>query len=237
MANRALGWAAGAALLIVANGYPRATRADTGQGQTPLADDRTLVALAVALACADAPEAGPAAPAAGTAAAPSNEGPELELVATVHAKALRFDVVPKTQVLFHGTGRRKTVWKTERVNLPMHPEPGVPYRDVHVRLTVTSDIEELAALLQEAKRASAGILLEQDAPAAPSPARPAAAAAPGAPPAPTAAATPPARTAPPAPVGTASPPAAPSAPAAPAAPPAPPTPAASAAQPAPAPAR
>jgi hypothetical protein len=158
--------AAGLAVAIGLGLVPRAVRAaDSGQGSTPLADDRTLVALAVALACADAPQAEPP-PGGPELSGPANDGPELELVATVRAKALKFDVVPRTQVVFQGSGRRKTTWKTERVNLPMHPEPGVTYRDVAVRLTVTSDIEELAALLKEAKRASAGIVMEKDAPAA-----------------------------------------------------------------------
>ena len=166
MANRAW-WAAALASMIGAGLCPRAARAaDTGERSSALADDRTLVALAVALACAEAPEAEPQAPPA--QAAPASDGPEIELVATVRAKALKFEVVPKTQGAFEGAGKRKTVWKTERVNLPVHPQPGVVYRDVAVRLTVTGGVEELAALLKEAKRASAGIVLGQDAPAAPS---------------------------------------------------------------------
>jgi hypothetical protein len=159
---------------------PRAARAaDSGQGSTPLADDRTLVALAVALACADAPQAEPSPPSGPELSVPANDGPELELVATVRAKALKFDVVPKTQVIFHGSGRRKTTWKTERVNLPMHPEPGVTYRDVAVRLTVTSDIQELVALLREAKNASTGIQMEADPPAAAPAAAPSSSTSPG----------------------------------------------------------
>ena len=49
------------------------------------------------------------------------------------------DLSLATGLLFHGTGRRKTVWKTERVNLPVNPEPNVTYHDVQVRLTVTSN--------------------------------------------------------------------------------------------------
>ncbi len=157
-------WAAGLAIAIGLGLVPRAARAaDSEQGSTSLADDRTLVALAVALACADAPQAEPPPPGGREPSGPADDGPELELVATVRAKALKFDVVPRTQVVFQGSGRRKTTWKTERVNLPMHPEPGVTYRDVAVRLTVTSDIQELAALLREAKKASAGIQMEQQA--------------------------------------------------------------------------
>lgn len=203
MAN---GWRAAVAAVVLGGSYPRlAMAADSGQGSSPLADDRTLVALAVALACADAPEAGKAEPAAPGATAPAAQGPELELVATVRAKALKFDVVPKTQVVFQGSGKRKTVWKTERVNLPMHPQPGVVYRDVAVRLTVTSDVDELAALLEEAKRASAGIVLELEPPVAASPAAPATTAAPAAPAAPDTPGAPGARPAPAAPPATPAP--------------------------------
>ena len=137
--------------------------ADDAAGANPLADDPTLIALAVALACAPAPDGVEAPPAAPPAVEP--EGPELELVATVRAKSLRFDQVPTADVLFRGTGRRKTVWKTERVNLPVNPEPNVTYHDVQVRLTVTSDIEELTSMLREAKRASRGVRIDADPPA------------------------------------------------------------------------
>src|SRR5689334_19113473 len=121
---------------------------------TPLADDPTLIALAVSLSCANAPDVEMAPPPA--SAPPAKVGPELELVATVRAKSLKFDEVPKVDVAFKGSGPRRTVWKTERVNLPVHPEAGVTYHDVAVRLTITSTIEELAQLLSKAKRASRG---------------------------------------------------------------------------------
>jgi hypothetical protein len=151
-------------------GAPVAAGAEAGGA--PLADDPTLIALAVALACADAPTTIAAvAPAGGE---PARTGPELELVATVRAKTLQFEDVPKVDVVFHGNGQRKTVWKTERVNLPAKPEPGVVYRDVVVRLTITSDLEELTSLLRQAKRASAGVRIEEG----PAPVAPAAASAP-----------------------------------------------------------
>jgi hypothetical protein len=182
-------WLSGIVVLLVA-GLPPAVRAETSA--SPLADDPTLIALAVALSCADAPEAieaapqGPGGPAAG--------GPEIELVATVRAKTLKFDEVPKVDVVFRGTSKRRTVWKTERVNLPVHPQPGVVYRDVQVRLTISSDLDELTAMLRDAKRASRGIRIEDPAaPVAPAaakvadPPRPAHPAAPAPAPAPVAA--------------------------------------------------
>lgn len=195
-------WLSGAVILLLAAASPAWARGDA-TGAPSLADDPTLIALAVALACAEAPEAIEAAPQGPSGAATA--GPELELVATVRAKTLVFDEVPKVDVVFRGAGKRKAVWKTERVNLPAHPEPGVVYRDVQVRLTLTSDVEELTSMLRDAKRASKGIRLE-DAAAAVPPA-PAATPAPSAPVKPTTTATAvPTATATPAPPAAARPP-------------------------------
>ncbi len=158
---------AGAAALLLAASEPPAARAEGG-GAMPLADDPTLIALAVALSCSDAPEVIEVAPQGPSGPAPT--GPEIELVATVRAKALRFDEVPKVDVVFRGEGKRKTVWKTERVNLPRHPEPGVTYRDVQVRLTISSDVEELTSMLRQARLAARGIRIEDE--AGPAPAEP-----------------------------------------------------------------
>jgi hypothetical protein len=147
-----------AALLAATPALPRAE----APAAPALADDPTLIALAVALACADAPDAHAAPPPA--SAGPAGSGPQLELVATVQAKTLRFDEVPKVNVVFRGTGERKTVWRTERVNLPVHPQPGVTYHDVQVRLTISSDPEELGSLLHQAKTASRGVRIENDPP-------------------------------------------------------------------------
>lgn len=188
-------WWSGFVVLVMAGVAP-AVRAETSA--SPLADDPTLIALAVALACSDAPEAVEAPPQGPSG--PAASGPEVELVATVRAKNLRFDEVPKVDVVFHGTGRQRTVWKTERVNLPVHPQPGVTYHDVQVRLTISSDLEELSSMLREAKRASRGIRIEDAAAAAPAAAAPKVAdppkAAPAAPAVKAAAAAPPAPAAP-----------------------------------------
>jgi hypothetical protein len=154
-------------LAVLFGGWvPAQARAIEAQGDaSPLADDATMIALAVALSCADAPDTKAAPPAEPSTVKPS--GPELELVADVSAKALRFDEVPKVNVVFKGNGARRTVWKSERVNLPARPEAGVTYKDVRVKLTITSDIDELSSLLREAKRASRGVRIEQAATAAP----------------------------------------------------------------------
>jgi hypothetical protein len=151
------GVAATLVAIVLAAALPGRARAEGPLG--PLADDPTLIALAVSLACADAPESEAVAPPA--ASPPADTGPELELVAVVRAKSLRFEQVPRVDVKFRGPTHR-TVWKTERVNLPIHPEPGVVYHDVAVRLTISSSIDELGELISQAKRASRGITLEPD---------------------------------------------------------------------------
>ncbi len=169
MGIRARRWVTAAAVAALGGGAPALAVAQAA-GPAPLADDPTLVALAVALACAETPDTAGVPSEAGE---PEPSGPELELVATVRANALRFDEVPEVDLVLHGTGRRRTVWKVERVNLPRHPQPGVVYRDVQVRLTISSDLDALTSLLRQARRASAGVRIEGDAAPAALPAPPA----------------------------------------------------------------
>ena len=56
---------------------------------------------------------------------------DVEIGAAVHAKRLRFNRKPKTNVEFDPAGESDS--HTERENLPEEVEPGVTYRDVHVR--------------------------------------------------------------------------------------------------------
>jgi hypothetical protein len=154
-------WVAlGLAFLLGGAGPVRVGAAEAEADAAPLADDATFIALAVALSCADAPDAVAAPPPTEPSQVPA-AGPELELQATVRAKSLRFEEVPKVDVVFRGSGLRRTAWKAERVNLPAHPVAGVTYEDVQVRLTITSDLDELSSLLREAKRASRGVRIEQ----------------------------------------------------------------------------
>jgi hypothetical protein len=56
---------------------------------------------------------------------------DVEIGAAVHAKRLRFNRKPETKVEFEPAGESDS--HTERENLPEEVEPGVTYRDVHVR--------------------------------------------------------------------------------------------------------
>jgi len=111
------------------------------------ADDVALTALALALATAPAPEELPPAR--------SGEPPRIELVATVRAARLVFDEVPRLRVAYGGT--RRVAWRAERRNLPARVAPGVLYEDVEVKVSLTGRLEEVEALLQDARRAAQGI--------------------------------------------------------------------------------
>jgi hypothetical protein len=147
------GWVA--ALLCAA---ASAARADPAEAPTP-PDDLTLLALALALSSSDAPH-GAGAPSG--AASDPDAPPRTEIVATVRAKALRLDEVPDAEALL--VLARRTSWTAERLNLPVRPEPGAVYRDVEVRLTVAGDLDDVTALLAEARRAARGIRIEPEPP-------------------------------------------------------------------------
>jgi hypothetical protein len=68
--------------------------------------------------------------------------PDIEIGAVVRAKKLRFKSKPKTEVEFHKRSEAdldglapeiQTASGSKRENLPDEVEPGVTYRDVHVR--------------------------------------------------------------------------------------------------------
>jgi hypothetical protein len=63
----------------------------------------------------------------------ADEVPDVEVIASVRARELRFRTVPKVKVRFAGEPAFKATSWTERDNLPDQVEPGVTYRDVRVR--------------------------------------------------------------------------------------------------------
>jgi len=62
------------------------------------------------------------------------EMPDVELIADVKSRELRFEKVPKTGVYFPGYPEEKSASGTDRENLPRPVEEGVLYRDSLVRL-------------------------------------------------------------------------------------------------------
>ena len=81
---------------------------------------------------------------------PSVETADIAITARVRAESLRFDVVPNPKVEFPGQPERNTVWEAERENLPTQVEPGVTYRDIGIRLKITSVFTDIDRIVAEA---------------------------------------------------------------------------------------
>jgi len=84
------------------------------------------------------------------AADPAVETADVAITARVKAESLRFDVVPTPTVEFPGKPARHTVWEAERENLPTPVEPGVTYRNIGIRLKITSIFTDIDRIVAEA---------------------------------------------------------------------------------------
>jgi len=73
-----------------------------------------------------------------------DDRPDVEIGASFSAKKLRFNKKPETDVEVHGEPGADSVIESERENLPEEVEPGVTYRDVHVRWGVAGRLREAA---------------------------------------------------------------------------------------------
>lgn len=76
--------------------------------------------------------------------------PDVAILATVHAKELRFTEVPQVSVTFPGQENNQTVWHTDRENLPSPVQPYVIYRDIGIRLTISSTLPNIEQIVDEA---------------------------------------------------------------------------------------
>jgi hypothetical protein len=63
----------------------------------------------------------------------ASDEPDIEIGAVVRAKKLRFNKAPRTDIRFEGEPEIESGSGSKRENLPDKVEPGVTYRDVHVR--------------------------------------------------------------------------------------------------------
>lgn len=79
------------------------------------------------------------------------ENADVAITATVKAESLRFEIVPKVSVTFLGQNTA-TVWKTQRTNLPDQVQPYVTYRDIGIRLVITSTLPDIEKILDDALR-------------------------------------------------------------------------------------
>lgn len=106
------------------------------------------IALAAVLAAAD----GVAQTASAPSPTPSGE-PAVAILASVHARELRFDDKPQVRVTVSGSvnGQEAAlVSRTDRQNLPDEVQPYVTYRDIGIRLTITSTLPDIETILDEA---------------------------------------------------------------------------------------
>lgn len=81
---------------------------------------------------------------------PSVEEADIAITGRVKASSLRFDEVPTPKVEFPGQPQRDTVWEAQRENLPTPVEPGVTYRDIGIRLKITSVFSDIDRIVAEA---------------------------------------------------------------------------------------
>ena len=81
---------------------------------------------------------------------PDVEAADIAIIANVTASELRFDVVPNPTVEFLDKSKNKTIWEAQRFNLPDKIEPGVTYRNIGIRLKITSRLADIERIVAEA---------------------------------------------------------------------------------------
>lgn len=81
---------------------------------------------------------------------PQVENADIAITAHVRARSLKFDAVPNATVVFSGQPDRDTVWEATRENLPTPVQPGVTYRDIGIRLKITSAFKDIDRIVAEA---------------------------------------------------------------------------------------
>jgi hypothetical protein len=81
---------------------------------------------------------------------PSVENADISITAHVRARSLKFETVPNPTVEFPGSPVSDTVWDAQRENLPTPVQPGVTYRDIGIRLKITSVFRDIDRIVAEA---------------------------------------------------------------------------------------
>jgi hypothetical protein len=118
-----------------------------------------LAVHAAAQATQPPPQSRPPAPAASPTPTPdatavpattTADNHDLSITANVTARELLFEAVPNPKVEFPGQPRRDTLWEAERTNLPPQVQPGVTYRDIGIRLKITSVFADIERIVAEA---------------------------------------------------------------------------------------
>jgi hypothetical protein len=80
----------------------------------------------------------------------AQEEPDVAIYVTLRAKELRFEFVPEVTVTFTGDPRNINVSQNDRQNLPKPVQPRVLYRDIGIRLTITTTLANIEQILDEA---------------------------------------------------------------------------------------
>ncbi len=75
---------------------------------------------------------------------------DVAITARVRARELRFDVVPSPKVDFPCKPNCETSWEADRENLPTPVQPGVTYRNIGIRLRITSVFSDIDRIVAEA---------------------------------------------------------------------------------------
>lgn len=86
-------------------------------------------------------------------ATPTAEPPDVAIYASATASQMQFDDEPIVNIRVHGSvnGRPAAVVShTSRENLPERVTPRVIYRDIGVRLTITSTLPEIEKIIDDA---------------------------------------------------------------------------------------
>jgi hypothetical protein len=75
---------------------------------------------------------------------------DIAIIANVTAEELRFEAAPNVSVQFLDKSKNQTIWQAERFNLPDKLEPGVTYRNIGIRLKITSRLADIERIVAEA---------------------------------------------------------------------------------------
>ena len=81
---------------------------------------------------------------------PDVDNADFSITANIRAKSLIFEAVPNPKVEFFGQPARNTVWEAKRENLPDQVQPGVTYRNIGIRLKITSVFRDIDRIVAEA---------------------------------------------------------------------------------------
>lgn len=81
---------------------------------------------------------------------PDVQAADIAIIANIKAESLIFEAVPNPKVEFPGNYQRHTVWEAFRDNLPTPVQPGVTYRNIGIRLRITSVFTDIDRIVSEA---------------------------------------------------------------------------------------